>query len=384
MAAGRDVGEMMGGVGGRDLLGPFVSCLQCRCGVIQTRIPAAVMEIPVILIFVVVIIALCFDFTNGFHDAANAIATVVSTKALTMKQALVMAAVLNIMGAFFATQVAKTIEHGLILDVGTPLNAQLIVLAALGGAIGWNVLTWLFAMPSSSSHAIVGGLVGAGWVYGHSHDILWSSVWSKVVLPMVLSPLIGGLFAVVIMLGVVGARRWWKATRDEKLFHRLQILSGALMAFSHGSNDAQKTMGVITLALISANFLPAASGIPWWVILLCALAMGLGTLCGGRRIIETAGERITKLNPQSGFAANIAGSATILAASQFGMPVSTTHVVVGGITGAGIADAPAGTRADSVHWSVWRHMAAAWILTLPGSALFGALLFLLLRLLFHP
>lgn len=333
------------------------------------------MEVPIFLVITVLLIALAFDFTNGFHDAANAIATVVATKALTMRQALVMAAVLNVLGAFFATAVAQTIEKGIIKDVGSPITAQIIVLAALLGAIGWNLITWFFAMPSSSSHAIVGGLVGAGVTYGHLHDIIWSTIVDKVVLPMILSPFFGMAVAGVLMLSIYAVFKAIKGAFRDKLFRVMQIFSGGLMAFSHGSNDAQKTMGVITLALIGANVIEDPSGgIPWWVILLCALAMGLGTLAGGKRIIETAGHKITKLENESGFAANIGASITILICSRLGLPVSTTHVVAGSITGAGLV-----ANKGKVNLTTWRHMMIAWVLTLPGSAGLAMVVYLILE-----
>ena len=356
------------------------------------------MEVPLLLLVLVIVIAVCFDITNGFHDAANAIATVVSTHALSLRTALIMAAAMNLAGAFFATAVAETIQHGLIREVGDPLTSQLFVLAALLGAIAWNLLTWYFGMPSSSSHAIVGGLVGAGLVHGHSPDVIWSAVLGKVILPMLCSPLLGALVAAGLMAVTYALFRNVDLAKNHTLFRRLQIGSAALMALSHGSNDAQKTMGLITLALIGAHWLPAGSAIPWWVILLCAMAMAGGTYLGGKKIIETAGEKITRLDQESGTAANLAGSLTIVLASQFGMPVSTTHVVVGSITGAGAVAHRRRERlrlaeghqlelntdvemelSGGIRWSVWRRMALTWVLTLPGSALVGGLVFATLR-----
>lgn len=322
----------------------------------------------------VVIVALAFDFTNGFHDAANAIATVVSTGAMTMRKALLMAAAMNVFGAFFATAVAKTIEEGIILQVGTPVQAQLIVLSALFGAILWNVATWFFGMPSSSSHAIVGGLVGAGVTYGSTRNVVWTNITDKVVVPMLVSPLVGALVAAALMALIFSLFRVIRKQYRTKIFKNLQILAGALMAFSHGSNDAQKTMGVISLALVGGKFLPAGSAIPWWVILLCAAAMGLGTLAGGHKIIETAGKKITTLEHESGFAANIGGSLTILICSRLGLPVSTTHVVVGSITGAGLVH-----RVGKVNWGTWGNMSIAWICTLPGAAGFSTITYLVLE-----
>lgn len=348
-------------------------CSACRIDpACSARACSREVEVSIILLLVVVIVALVFDFTNGFHDAANAIATVVATKALTMKEALVMAAILNLIGAFFATAVAETIETGLVRNVGDPLQAQLFVLAALIGAIAWNVLTWLWGIPSSSSHALVGGMIGAGIAFGHPKDIIWPTVIDKVIVPMLLSPVAGALIAFVLMAVVyVFFRPLEKGAKRDGIFRVLQVFAGGLMAFSHGANDAQKTMGIITLALVGAKVLPIGSEIPWWVVLLCAIAMALGTLFGGKRIITTAGEKITKLEQESGFAANLAGSITILVASRLGMPVSTTHVVVGSITGAGFAAHRA--EKGAVDFSTWRNMLVAWTLTLPGSAGVGLL-----------
>lgn len=333
------------------------------------------MDVPMFLVVTVVLIALVFDFTNGFHDAGNAIATVVATRAMTMRQALVMAAVLNVFGAFFATAVAKTIESGIITKTGNPVEAQILVLSALIGAILWNITTWYFAMPSSSSHAIVGGLIGAGMIYGGEENVIWPNIVQKVLIPMVVSPLFGLAVAGCLMVGIIALFRIIKRTRRQPIFKKLQIVAGALMAFSHGSNDAQKTMGVITMALIGANLLDDPTGaIPWWVILVCALVMGLGTLAGGKRIIETAGHKITLLENESGFAANIGASITILICSKLGLPVSTTYVVAGSITGAGLV-----TNKGKVNWGTWMQMGIAWILTLPGAAGIAMLVYLLLR-----
>lgn len=335
----------------------------------SVRDTLTLMDITLLLVIFVVIVALAFDFTNGFHDAANAIATVVATKALTMKQALAMAAVMNLLGAFIATAVAKTIQSGLVEDVGDPYQSQILIIGALIGAIGWNILTWFFGIPSSSSHAIVGGLVGAGMAFAGTDDIIWSGVVDKVIVPMLVSPIFAAAVAGLIMIVTMWAfKRVSKETR-KKNFRWLQIGAGAFMAFSHGSNDAQKTMGVITLALVGANLLPGDAGIPWWVVLLCALAMAGGTWSGGKRIIETAGKKITALEQESGFVANISGSITILLASRMGLPVSTTHVVMGAITGAGaVSNYGKKDAGPAVNWGTWRNMIFAWILTIPGSA----------------
>jgi len=325
------------------------------------------------LLALAVFTALLFDFTNGFHDAANAIATIVATKAMSLSAALLLSAVCNLLGALVGTGVAQTIEHGLIREVANPQLALMVVLSALVGAIAWNVGTWWFGLPSSSSHALIGGLVGAGWMYGQAEEILWSGVVHKVVVPMVVSPVVAGTVASIwlaVVQRIVG--RWPPETTGQAL-PQLQIISGMVMAFSHGANDAQKSMGVITLALVGAGFLPRDSSIPRWVVLSCALAIALGTYVGGKKIIETVGEKICPLDPVSGFVGNSAAALTILAGSGLGVPLSSTHVVVGGITGAGYG------RSQQVNWLTWRNMLVAWLMTLPGSALVAELVFALLQ-----
>ncbi len=317
------------------------------------------------IVCLVIAVALVFDFTNGFHDAANAIATIVATGTLSLGAALAMAACFNVLGTFLTTAVATTVETGILRTVGDPLTSQLIVLAALFGAISWNVGTWLLAMPSSSSHALIGGLVGAGLAYGRtSHEIIIPAVVNKVIVPMFVSPVLGALIAAGLVM-LAGAMAGILA-RDPSggILKKLHLAAGALMAVSYASNDAQKTMGVITLALVGAQYLPEHSPVPWWVIILCAAAMAVGTLCGGRRIIATAGQRITLLNQEKGFAANAGASLTILLCTRLGFPVATTQVVIGAITGAGLAGKP-----HQVDGRVWKNMLLTWALTLPGSAI---------------
>lgn len=318
------------------------------------------MDIPVIIVLVVVA-GLIFDATNGFHDAANAIATVVTTKVLTYRQAVIMAAVMNLLGALIATNVAQTIEHGLV-DHAT----QAMVLSAAIGAIGWNIITWRLGLPSSSSHALVGGLVGGSIAHAGLGSVLWAGVAQKVLLPMVTSPIAGLALGFLVMSLINLLTKGAATPARERTFARLQRFSAVVMAFAHGSNDAQKTMGMITLALVSAKLLDSPA-IPTWVVLSSASAMAIGTLLGGRRIIETTGSRITSLTTVSGFAAETGAACVIFSASALGAPVSTTHIVVGSITGSG--SAATHTRPNL---GILRAMSVAWIFTLPGAAVIAA------------
>ncbi len=329
------------------------------------------MAVPPLLVLAV-FTALLFDFTNGFHDAANAIATVVATKAMPISSALLLSAVGNLLGALVATGVAQTIAHGLIREVADPQLALLVVWCALLGAIAWNVATWWLGLPSSSSHALIGGLVGAGWMYGQAEQVLWWGVVRKVVLPMLISPVVAGLVAITWLTLVQQMVKRCPPETAEQALPQWQILSGMVLAFSHGSNDAQKSMGVITFALVGAGFLPADSTVPRWVVLACAVAIALGTCVGGNRIIETVGEKICPLDPVSGFVANSAAGVTILLGSALGVPLSSTHVVIGGITGAGYG------RSHEVNWQTWRNMVLAWLMTLPGAGVVAGGLFALM------
>jgi PiT family inorganic phosphate transporter len=342
-----------------------------------------------LLLIAIIVIGLIFDFTNGFHDTANAIATVVATRVLTPQVAVLMAGGLNLIGAFFASRVAQTIESGLIDTSRSPHvtqqmvrhvtpgltddSFQVVILAAIVGALVWNLITWYFGIPSSSSHALVGGLVGASIVYAGTGSVLWGGLWHKVVIPMVLSPLTGLLVGFCIMGLIYKVVASANARKVGAAGRHLQLFSAALMAFSHGSNDAQKTMGIITMALV-AEGLHSGPGIPKWVICLCAIAMALGTLSGGYRIMKTMGHKIMRLEPIQGFAAETTAATVILGSSWLGFPVSTTHVVTGSIFGVGSARRP-----KAVRWGLGRTMVVAWVLTLPAAGLVGGLTYLLLR-----
>jgi len=311
------------------------------------------------ILLVVVALAVTFDFINGFHDTANAIATVVATRVLSPLQAILMAAGLNFLGAITGTAVAKTVGAGLV----DPKEAtELAVVAALMAAITWNLITWYRGIPSSSSHALIGGILGAaiarsGWGIPN-----WLAVVEKVVLPFVFSPLIGFLIASVIMIVVLRLFGTAHPRTVSSAFGRLQLLSSAFMAYSHGSNDAQKTMGIITLALFAHGVLPTFD-VPIWVILIAATAMAFGTAAGGWRIIKTLGTKLTKLQPIDGFAAETAAATVIETASRLGFPLSTTHVISSSILGVGSTRHP-----GSVHWGVAGDMITAWIITVPICA----------------
>lgn len=321
----------------------------------------------------VVILALSFDFINGFHDTANSIATSVSTRVLTPRQAILMAAVLNFAGALVSEKVAKTISKGLVH--GT--LEQYVIIAALIAAIVWDLITWYLGIPCSSSHALIGGLVGASITYAWSFDkIIWSGVWEKVILPLLTSPLIGFLFGYVIMSLLFELLRPFTQKIVNKYFSKLQILSAALMAYTHGNNDAQKSMGIITLALVSAGFVGTNDGIPLWVKIACALAMALGTSVGGWKIIKTMGVNMIKLQPIGGFAAETAAAIVIEAATSIGAPVSTTHVISSTIMGVG-----ASKRFSAVKWVLARNIVFTWVLTIPVTAFLGALITLIIKIL---
>jgi len=318
-------------------------------------------------VILLVAIALLFDVTNGFHDAANAIATVVATRALSLRSALIVAAIANFAGAFLSTRVALTIEQGILERSQLGGHWLGVIAAALVGAVLWNLLTWYWGLPSSSSHALIGGLVGAAVAQGAANAVRWQGIVQAVVIPMVLSPLLAVAVGMTLMALVEHLLQWVGEVPEPRWQH-LQILSGTLMAFAHGANDAQKTMGVITLALVSVGQLSPEAGIPLWVIALCAVAIAMGTYGGGERIIHTTGEKITTLDPLSGCMANLSAALTVTAASLVGFPVSTTQVVVGAITGAGYQHHPE----RGVNWQTWRHILVAWVLTVPGAAAVAA------------
>jgi PiT family inorganic phosphate transporter len=317
-----------------------------------------------VIVITVVLTALIFDFTNGFHDTANAMATSIATGALRPKVAVVLAGILNFVGAFLSVAVAKTISGGLVDDAKiTPV----VVFGGLVGAILWNLLTWLLGMPSSSSHALFGGLIGATWVAAGAGAIKFATVISKVLLPLVLSPIIAGIIGLAATYFVYRITARGNEEVVRKGFKLSQIVSASMVALAHGTNDAQKTMGIITLTLITVGTLPEGASPPIWVIFMCALAIALGTSLGGWRIIQTMGKRISEIQSPQGFAAETSSAAVILTSAHLGFALSTTQVCTGSIFGAG-----AGRRLASVQWGVAGRMALAWLFTLPAAAIVGA------------
>ncbi len=326
-----------------------------------------------VLLIAIVALALVFDYTNGFHDTANAIATSVSTRALSPRVAVVMAAVLNLVGALIYTGVAKTVGVGL---VNTDLVTLPLVLSALVGAVVWNFTTWYFGIPSSSSQALFGGLIGAMIASAGLSGVLWGGVFDKIILPMIGSPALGFVFAWLLMTGLFWLVRKWPPAPVNRWFRLLQPVSAGFMAFSHGSNDAQKTMGVITLALFASGKIQTFD-IPLWVKIACALAMAFGTYSGGWRIIHTLGSKVIKLDPIHGFAAETSAATVIQLATHFGFPVSTTHTITAAIMGVGSTQ-----RLSAVRWGVAGNIMTAWVLTLPAAGLVAAGVYLLGTLLF--
>lgn len=314
-----------------------------------------------LLLLTVLALAVLFDYVNGFHDTANAIATSVSTRALRPDHAILMSATANFVGALTGTAVARTISTGI---ASTPDGAegQIIVAAALVGAIAWDLITWRLGIPSSSSHALIGGLIGAVIAASGTGALKVDGILERVVFPLVASPILGVAVGFGLMVVLFNLFRRVHPRKLNDRFRRLQVLSASYMAFSHGSNDAQKTMGIMTLALIAGGILPHDAKIPLWVILLAASAISLGTAAGGWRIIKTMGQRVVKLDPVHGFAAETTAATIILGASTFGMPVSTTHVISSAIMGVGSSD-----RFSAVRWGVAGNIVAAWVLTIPAS-----------------
>jgi len=317
------------------------------------------------IVLAVVITALLFDFTNGFHDTANAMATSVATGALRPKVAVAISAVLNLVGAFLSTEVAKTISSGLVDE--TKINPT-VIFAGLVGAILWNLATWYFGLPSSSSHALFGGLIGATWVAAGGGAIKFMGIVTAVVLPALAAPVVAGLAAMISTYFAYKITRKTRPDQAAKGFKVGQIVSASMVSLAHGTNDAQKTMGIITLTLITAGVLVPNSGPPVWVIGLAGLAIALGTYLGGWRIIRTLGKGLYDMETTQGFAAETSSTATILVSSHLGFALSTTQVASGSIFGAG-----AGKRLADVRWSVAGKMVIAWVLTLPSAALVGAL-----------
>jgi PiT family inorganic phosphate transporter len=316
------------------------------------------------LLLAVLVLAVLFDYINGFHDTANAIATSVATRALRPAYAIGMAAAFNFIGAFAGTAVARTIGGGLVDEQTT---TQTVVAAALIGAIAWNLITWRIGIPSSSSHALIGGLMGATIVAAGVGAMKVDGLVTKVLVPLVSSPLIGFAGAFSLMVALFWIFRHADRRPLARRFRRLQLLSAGFMAFSHGSNDAQKTMGIITLALFSAGVVSTVD-VPTWVILVSATAISLGTAAGGWRIMATMGHRVVELEPIHGFAAETTAATVLFTTAHFGMPVSTTHVISSAIMGVGTSKGPHGVR-----WGVARGIVVAWIVTIPAAAAMGAL-----------
>jgi PiT family inorganic phosphate transporter len=315
------------------------------------------------LIVTVVVVALAFDYVNGFHDTANSIATTVLTGALSIPKAIFLAASLNFLGAYLDKAVATTIGKGIVDPHTITLPT---VLAALLGAIAWNILTWWRGLPSSSSHALIGGIVGAV-VARHGFMVFHAKGLQKIVLALILSPILGFIVGTLFMVALYWLFRDFRPGKLNKGFKFIQVLSASAMAVSHGANDAQKTMGLITMALASGGFIPSFH-VPGWVVLACALAMAMGTAAGGWRIIKTVGRKVLSLQPVHGFAAETSGAAVILAATAVGAPVSTTHVISSAIMGVGSAQ-----RMRGVRWNIVKQIVFAWVLTLPASALMAGL-----------
>ena len=323
------------------------------------------------LLWLVIIAAVGFDFTNGFHDTANAVATSVSTRALTPRLAVLIAATMNVLGAFVYTAVAKTVGSGLVDPARV---TEQVLVAALLGAISWNLATWYMGLPSSSSHALIGGLVGAAVAADGTGVADWGGIWHKVGVPAIQSPLIGFAIAGVVMLVILWAFRRVRPAPLNRGFRVAQIASGSLMAFLHGTNDAQKTMGVIALALLSTHHI-SSFYIPWYVKLGSGLAMGIGTYVGGWRIMRTMGTRIFKLEPPQGFAAQTTASLILWYTARSGFPISTTQVISGSVMGAG-----ATTKLSAVRWGVAADIVLAWLLTIPASALVAASVYSLITI----
>ncbi len=323
-----------------------------------------------VMLVLVIVIAILFDFTNGFHDTANSIATMVGTRAFDPKLAVIYAAALNFAGALMGHEVAATVGKG-IIEATANIDTLEVALAGLTGAIVWNLVTWVYGLPSSSSHALVGGLVGAAVVGGVT--VHWDGVVDKVVLPSFMAPTLGFLGALLMMAFLMRAAKGLHPRTGNKAFRRMQLFSGGWLSYSHGLNDAQKTMGVMMLALIAAGHLPeTVAEPPMWVKVSAALAMGLGTYAGGWKIIKTLGGKVVKMNPMQGFSVSMSGAMILTWAEHHGMPVSTTHCVTGCVLGAGSAK-----RLSSVRWTVVGDIVTAWVMTLPIAGLVGAFAFML-------
>jgi inorganic phosphate transporter, PiT family len=325
-----------------------------------------------IVLVIVVATALAFDFTNGFHDTANVVATSISTKAMRPRIAVTYAAILNFVGAFISLEVAATVAED-VVEAGAVTPT--VVFAGLIGAIAWNLITWYYGLPSSSSHALIGGVVGSTIAAVGTGAVLFDGVVGEVLIPAVVAPIVAfvvGALAILASYRIIGRLRPGPVTRGYRLG---QTITGGLLALAHGTNDAQKTMGVITLALVANGTLSEDAGVPFWVVVSAAAAIAFGTYSGGWRIIRTMGTRIIKMDAAQGFSAQGAGAAVILASSHFGFPLSTTQVISGAVMGAG-----AGKRVSAVRWGVAGNIVTAWLLTLPASAAMGAAAYGLTRI----
>lgn len=322
-------------------------------------------------VFFLVFVALVFDFINGFHDSANAISTIVSTRVLSPQHAVLWAAFFNFAAAFFmGTQVAHTVGKG-IIQINIVDN--LLILSALGGAIIWNIVTWYYGLPSSSSHALIGGLIGAAVVKAGTSTLVWSGI-IKTTIFIILSPAIGMILGFIFMVLSLNLNRNSNIARSDKVYRKLQLVSAAIYSLGHGMNDAQKTMGIIAMALFSKGLLGPTFSIPPWIIITCYTVIALGTMFGGWRIVKTMGTKITKLQPIGGFSAETAAACSIIGASFAGIPVSTTHTITGAIVGVG-----ATKRLSAVRWGVAGNIIWAWILTIPISAFISAVIYLALK-----
>jgi PiT family inorganic phosphate transporter len=340
------------------------------------------MDSTLLLVSVIILVALAFDYINGFHDAANSIATIVATRVLTPAQAVVWAAFFNFVAAFFfGTEVAKTVGKGMVdLTVVTPY----VILGGLVGAITWDLITWWFGLPTSSTHALLGGYAGAAMAkvamirgISHSFEAVVAEGWRDTLIFIVLAPFIGVMLAYALMILIYWLFRRSTPGKMDSYFRKLQLVSAAIFSFAHGTNDAQKTMGIITGVLVTTHYLDSFK-VPVWVIFAAHGAIGLGTLSGGWRIIRTMGGRLTRLKPRSGFCAETAAAISILLSSWLGKPVSTTHVIAGAIVGVGSIH-----RMKAVRWGLATNIVWAWILTIPAAAIVGALALLTIRIFVH-
>ncbi|WP_195980229.1 inorganic phosphate transporter [Clostridium butyricum] len=330
------------------------------------------MHSSLIITILIGFLALAFDFINGFHDTATAVATSITTKALTPKQAIIICCICNFIGAFMGTAVAKTVGDNIVSHTSIP---QWVIMCVLISSIIWNLLTWYFGIPSSSSHALIGALIGGGIAYTMTFDVVnWYNLFHSVILWLILSPLIGFIVGYILMLILNCILKSHKRSVVNKLFLKLQVLAGAFMALNHGGNDAQKSMGIITMALLSGGLISSFE-VPVWVIFLCALSMALGTSIGGKKIIKTMGSGMAKLTPVNGFAAQTGAAFVILCATLFHAPVSTTHIITTSIMGVG-----ASKRIKNVKWGVAKQIVWAWVLTIPITAVFSGVIILIVKL----